>query len=169
MRLAEFSPLHRNEASGALSGLTRVRRFHQDDAHVFCTPSQVSEEIESMLHMLSLAYRVFGFGDRFELVLSTRPENYLGQVSAWDQAEASLKEALDASGKTWSLNEGDGAFYGPKIDIRLVDAMGRKHQTATIQLDFQLPERFKLEYAQPLNSGNAYEVRPGYALSLIHI
>ena len=163
MRLAEFSPLHRNEASGALSGLTRVRRFHQDDAHVFCTPSQVSEEIESMLHMLSLAYRVFGFGDRFELVLSTRPENYLGQVSAWDQAEASLKEALDASGKTWSLNEGDGAFYGPKIDIRLVDAMGRKHQTATIQLDFQLPERFKLEYAQPLNSGNAYEVRPGYA------
>lgn len=163
MRLAEFSPLHRNEASGALSGLTRVRRFHQDDAHVFCTPAQVSDEIASMLHMLSLAYRVFGFGDRFELVLSTRPDNFLGDIAAWEHAEASLKEALNASGRPWSLNEGDGAFYGPKIDIRLVDAMGRKHQTATIQLDFQLPERFQLEYAQPPNADSAREVRPGHA------
>ena len=163
MRLAEFSPLHRNEASGALSGLTRVRRFHQDDAHVFCTPAQVATEIESMLHMLSLAYRVFGFGDRFELVLSTRPPNFLGQVEAWDHAEASLKEALDASGKPWTLNEGDGAFYGPKIDIRLVDAMGRKHQTATIQLDFQLPERFGLEYATSSQVSSTEQVRPGYA------
>ncbi|KAL4399834.1 threonyl-tRNA synthetase [Malassezia pachydermatis] len=163
MRLAEFSPLHRNEASGALTGLTRVRRFHQDDAHVFCTASQVGQEIHSMLHMLSLAYRVFGFGDRFELVLSTRPENYLGQIDVWEHAEASLKQALDATGKPWSLNEGDGAFYGPKIDIRLVDAMGRKHQTATIQLDFQLPERFQLEYAQAANEPTNVQIRPGYA------
>ncbi|WFD25754.1 threonine--tRNA ligase [Malassezia nana] len=162
-RLAEFSPLHRDEASGALSGLTRVRRFHQDDAHVFCMPSQVASEIESMLHMLSLGYRVFGFGDRYELVLSTRPDNYLGDVSVWNRAEASLKQALDQCGKPWSLNEGDGAFYGPKIDIRLVDAMGRKHQTATIQLDFQLPERFQLEYAQGPQEEGAYVIRPGYA------
>ncbi|WFD22022.1 threonine--tRNA ligase [Malassezia equina] len=162
-RLAEFSPLHRNEASGALSGLTRVRRFHQDDAHVFCMPSQVSKEIESMLHMLSLGYRVFGFGNRYELVLSTRPDNFIGDISVWDRAEASLKQALDQCGKPWSLNEGDGAFYGPKIDIRLVDAMGRKHQTATIQLDFQLPERFQLEYAQAPSEEGAHEIRPGYA------
>lgn len=162
-RLAEFSPLHRNEASGALSGLTRVRRFHQDDAHVFCMPSQVAKEIESMLHMLSLGYRVFGFGNRYELVLSTRPDNFIGDISVWDRAEASLKQALDQCGKPWSLNEGDGAFYGPKIDIRLVDAMGRKHQTATIQLDFQLPERFQLEYAQAPSEEGAHEIRPGYA------
>ena len=149
LRLAEFSPLHRNEASGALTGLTRVRRFLQDDAHVFCTPAQVRSEIATMLHMLALAYRVFGFGSRFELVLSTRPERFIGEERVWAQAEAQLKDALDASGRDWTLNEGDGAFYGPKIDIRLVDAMGRKHQTATIQLDFQLPERFALEYADP--------------------
>ncbi|WFD02985.1 threonine--tRNA ligase [Malassezia obtusa] len=157
MRVAEFSPLHRNEATGALSGLTRVRRFHQDDAHVFCTPKQVSSEIQSMLRMLALAYGVFGFGNRFELVLSTRPDNYIGEIGVWDAAEASLKEALDKSGRPWSMNEGDGAFYGPKIDIRLVDAMGRKHQTATIQLDFQLPERFQLEYAL----ADPGETRPG--------
>ncbi|WFD33329.1 threonine--tRNA ligase [Malassezia cuniculi] len=166
LRLAEFGPLHRNEASGALSGLTRVRRFHQDDAHVFCAPVHVGDEIKSMLHMLALAYRVFGFGDRFELVLSTRPDNYIGDLKVWEHAEASLKAALDASGRPWALNEGDGAFYGPKIDIRLVDAMGRKHQTATIQLDFQLPERFKLEYAVPEDSPEAKGatiVRPGVA------
>lgn len=101
-----------------------------------------------MLHMLALAYRIFGFGDRFELVLSTRPDNFIGAPNIWERAESDLKAALEASGRPWSLNVGDGAFYGPKIDIRLVDAMGRKHQTATIQLDFQLPERFQLEYAQ---------------------
>lgn len=163
MRLAEFSPLHRNEASGALSGLTRVRRFHQDDAHVFCTPDQVSREIESMLRMLALAYAVFGFGDRFELVLSTRPASFLGEVARWDQAEASLTHALNASGRPWTLNEGDGAFYGPKIDIRLVDATGRKHQTATIQLDFQLPERFALEYATQDPTETTPGLRPGHA------
>lgn len=149
IRYAEFSPLHRNEASGALTGLTRVRRFHQDDAHVFCRPDQVATEINSMLAMLTSAYDTFGFSS-FDLVLSTRPaESSIGSIEEWDRAEAGLREALDASGRTWELNEGDGAFYGPKIDIRLVDGQGRRHQTATIQLDFQLPRRFDLTYADP--------------------
>lgn len=149
IRYAEFSPLHRNEASGALTGLTRVRRFHQDDAHVFCRPDQVASEIECMLTMLTSAYDTFGFSS-FELVLSTRPtESFIGEVEEWERAETGLKAALDASGRRWELNEGDGAFYGPKIDIRLVDGQGRRHQTATIQLDFQLPRRFDLSYADP--------------------
>ncbi|KAJ1033933.1 hypothetical protein NDA16_000141 [Ustilago loliicola] len=149
IRYAEFSPLHRNEASGALTGLTRVRRFHQDDAHVFCRPDQIASEINSMLAMLTSAYDTFGFSS-FELVLSTRPhDSYIGTLEEWDRAEASLRSALDASGRSWQLNEGDGAFYGPKIDIRLVDGQGRRHQTATIQLDFQLPRRFDLTYADP--------------------
>ncbi|WFD05363.1 threonine--tRNA ligase [Malassezia vespertilionis] len=163
LRLAEFSPLHRNEASGALSGLTRVRRFHQDDAHVFCTADQVGTEIQAMLHMLALAYGVFGFGNRFELVLSTRPDNFIGDIGLWEQAEDSLKQALEKSGRAWALNQGDGAFYGPKIDIRLVDAMGRKHQTATIQLDFQLPERFQLEYAVPEGGSEGQGTHTGHA------
>ncbi|CAD6915493.1 unnamed protein product [Tilletia controversa] len=147
IRYAEFSPLHRNEPSGSLSGLTRVRRFHQDDAHVFCTPQQVSAEILSMLSMLRSAYTTFGFPtSALELVLSTRPEQSIGSREEWDKAEDALRAALDASALTWSPNEGDGAFYGPKIDVRLVDALGRKHQTATIQLDFQLPRRFELHF-----------------------
>lgn len=145
VRFAEFSPLHRNEASGALTGLTRVRRFHQDDAHVFCAVSQVKAEIDSMLVMLQNAYNLFGF-PQFELALSTRPENYIGSLDEWADAEKQLQDALDSSGLAWTLNEGDGAFYGPKIDVRLIDAMGRRHQTATIQLDFQLPQRFDLKY-----------------------
>ena len=148
LRLAEFGPLHRNESSGSLSGLTRVRRFHQDDAHVFCTPEQVSGEIKSMLQMLTGAYRAFGFS-QVELVLSTRPSQHIGELVEWDKAEAALRDALDHSGRSWSINEGDGAFYGPKIDCRLVDAAGKKHQTATIQLDFQLPRRFELRYNDP--------------------
>lgn len=148
IRYAEFSPLHRNEASGALTGLTRVRRFHQDDAHVFCRFDQIFGEIASMLTMLREAYTLFGFAE-FELVLSTRPPQFLGELSEWDRAEDALRSALDESGLAWTLNEADGAFYGPKIDIRLVDASGRRHQTATIQLDFQLPRRFGLRYVQP--------------------
>ncbi|CCF50576.1 hypothetical protein NDA11_005895 [Ustilago hordei] len=149
IRYAEFSPLHRNEASGALTGLTRVRRFHQDDAHVFCRPDQVATEINSMLAMLTSAYDTFGFSS-FELVLSTRPhDSYIGTLEEWDKAESGLRSALNSSGRPWQLNEGDGAFYGPKIDIRLVDGQGRRHQTATIQLDFQLPRRFELSYADP--------------------
>ncbi|KDN40162.1 threonyl-tRNA synthetase [Tilletiaria anomala UBC 951] len=158
LRLAEFGPLHRNESSGSLSGLTRVRRFHQDDAHVFCTPYQVSGEIQSMLKMLTNAYRTFGF-EQIELVLSTRPAQFIGEVAEWEKAEDSLRQALDACGRAWSTNEGDGAFYGPKIDCRLVDAAGRKHQTATIQLDFQLPRRFELRYANPVSAdGSGYSM-----------
>ena len=149
IRYADFSPLHRNEVSGALSGLTRVRRFHQDDGHIFCRPSQVREEIERTLEFVGMVYGTFELGP-YKLVLSTRPkESYIGKVEEWDRAEAQLKEALDRSGREWELNEGDGAFYGPKIDIILRDSDGKEHQTATIQLDFQLPQRFALEYQAP--------------------
>jgi threonyl-tRNA synthetase len=144
LRFADFGVLHRNEASGALTGLTRVRRFQQDDAHIFCMPSQVESEIESCLQFLQHVYGVFGFS--FELNLSTRPKNFLGEIATWDKAEAALKKALDAFGHPWKLNPEDGAFYGPKIDITIKDALNRSHQCATIQLDFQLPIRFDLEY-----------------------
>ncbi|EEB06197.1 cytoplasmic threonine-tRNA ligase Trs1 [Schizosaccharomyces japonicus yFS275] len=144
-RCADFGVLHRNEFSGALTGLTRVRRFQQDDAHIFCRPDQVRSEIENCFDFLKYVYGVFGF--TFHLELSTRPEEkYLGDLETWNKAEAQLKAALDASGYEWELNEGDGAFYGPKIDITVFDALKRQHQCATIQLDFQLPERFELEF-----------------------
>lgn len=149
IRYADFSPLHRNEVSGSLSGLTRVRRFHQDDGHIFCRPSQVREEIERTLDFVGMVYGTFELGP-YKLVLSTRPKkSYIGKVEEWDRAEAQLKEALDRSGREWETNEGDGAFYGPKIDIILRDSDGKEHQTATIQLDFQLPQRFALEYQAP--------------------
>eukprot|EP00911_Craspedida_sp_UC1_P001270 UC1_evm1s957 len=144
LRFADFGVLHRNELAGALTGLTRVRRFQQDDAHIFCMPSQIEEEIEGAIKFLEAVYDVFGF--TFELHLSTRPEKYLGEIKTWDFAEKSLSNALDKSGHKWSLNPGDGAFYGPKIDIKIRDAIKRQHQCATIQLDFQLPIRFDLTY-----------------------
>ncbi|KAI9752236.1 MAG: protein transporter tim10 [Chaenotheca gracillima] len=149
IRYADFSPLHRNEVSGALSGLTRVRRFHQDDGHIFCTPSQVEDEISSTLDFVGLVYNTFNLPP-FKLVLSTRPEkDFIGTAEEWERAEKSLKGALDRSGRDWTLNKGDGAFYGPKIDIILKDSDGKEHQTATIQLDFQLPQRFGLSYIAP--------------------
>ncbi|KAJ4397293.1 threonyl-tRNA synthetase [Gnomoniopsis smithogilvyi] len=149
IRYADFSPLHRNEVSGALSGLTRVRRFHQDDGHIFCRPSQIEEEIRQTLAFVAEAYKTFHLGP-YRLVLSTRPdEHFIGTLADWDQAENALKSALDATGQPWTLNKGDGAFYGPKIDIILKDSDGKEHQTATIQLDFQLPKRFELEYEAP--------------------
>jgi len=149
IRYADFSPLHRNEVSGALSGLTRVRRFHQDDGHIFCRPSQIREEISKTLEFVQLTYGVLGLGP-YRLALSTRPkDHFIGSIEEWDNAEAALRESLDTSGQTWTLNEGDGAFYGPKIDIILKDSDGKEHQTATIQLDFQLPKRFELEYQAP--------------------
>ncbi|KAA8904542.1 hypothetical protein FN846DRAFT_779611 [Sphaerosporella brunnea] len=148
VRYADFSPLHRNENSGSLSGLTRVRRFHQDDGHIFCRPIQIAQEISSTLQFIETAYRVFHLPTP-ELVLSTRPDNYIGDLEEWNRAEAALKQVLDASGQPWTLNEGDGAFYGPKIDIMIEDSDGKKHQTATVQLDFQLPRRFGLEYTAP--------------------
>ncbi|XP_020270441.1 threonine--tRNA ligase, mitochondrial 1 [Asparagus officinalis] len=145
LRLADFGVLHRNELSGALSGLTRVRRFQQDDAHIFCMESQIKDEVKSVLDFISYAYKIFGF--TFDLELSTRPEKYLGDIETWDKAEDALKEALNEFGKPWQINEGDGAFYGPKIDIGVFDALKRKFQCATLQLDFQLPDRFQLSYA----------------------
>lgn len=144
LRLADFGVLHRNEFSGALSGLTRVRRFQQDDAHIFCAKTQIMEEIRGVLGLMSDVYAIFDL--RFELRLSTRPEKFLGEIETWNNAEEQLKQALDAFGQPWSTNEGDGAFYGPKIDVTLLDALGRKHQCATIQLDFNLPQRFDLSY-----------------------
>ncbi|KAL0096834.1 threonyl-tRNA synthetase [Phycomyces blakesleeanus] len=146
IRLADFSPLHRNEASGALSGLTRVRRFHQDDAHIFCTNEQIASEITSCLEFVDYVYGAFKF-PHYDLTLSTRPESsYIGTIEEWDTAEGALKQALEATGRPWSIKEGDGAFYGPKIDIMIKDSSGKSHQTATIQLDFQLPQRFGLKY-----------------------
>ena len=125
LRFADFGVLHRNEISGALSGLTRVRRFQQDDAHHFCSEDQLMDEISDCLDFLDHIYGIFGF--KFKLELSTRPDKKLGHDSLWDKAEQSLKEALDKFGKPWTLNPGDGAFYGPKIDIQVEDALNRLH------------------------------------------
>jgi len=144
IRLADFGVLHRNELSGALTGLTRVRRFQQDDAHIFCAPNQVKDEITNALAFMQTVYGIFGF--EFSLELSTRPDKYLGELSQWEEAEKQLGEALNGFGKAWKLNPGDGAFYGPKIDIHISDALKRRHQCATIQLDFQLPIRFSLQF-----------------------
>ncbi|KAJ6219892.1 hypothetical protein RDWZM_005704 [Blomia tropicalis] len=144
-RFADFGVLHRNELSGALSGLTRVRRFQQDDAHIFCAMDQVKQEIAGALDFLNSIYSLFGF--TFDLSLSTRPDGFLGTIEDWDNAEKALAEALDASNFKWKLNPGDGAFYGPKIDITINDALRRPFQCATIQLDFQLPIRFNLAYS----------------------
>ncbi|KAF9430245.1 54S ribosomal protein L39, mitochondrial [Podila epigama] len=146
IRYADFSALHRNESTGSLSGLTRVRRFHQDDAHIFCTRDQIFQEIKSTLSFVKTVYKTFKFPS-YELALSTRPlSGFIGTVEEWDAAENALRQALDQSGQAWTINEGDGAFYGPKIDILVRDALDRRHQTATIQLDFQLPQRFGLQF-----------------------
>lgn len=144
IRYADFGVLHRNELSGALSGLTRVRRFCQDDAHHFCDPSQIMDEVMTVLDFLEHVYGLFGF--KFELELSTRPEKRLGDEELWDKAESALEAALNKFGKPWKLNAGDGAFYGPKIDVKVYDALKRAHQCGTVQLDFQLPIRFNLQY-----------------------
>jgi threonyl-tRNA synthetase len=144
IRFHEQTPLHRNEASGVLSGLTRVRQFSQDDAHCFVMQDQIGEEVERLLRLVQ---RVYGdFGLRYEAKLGTRPPDFLGQVETWNHAEAQLRAALDRAGMPYVLNEGDGAFYGPKIDFEVTDAIGRKWQCATIQLDYQMPERFDLKY-----------------------
>ncbi|KAM9782804.1 threonine--tRNA ligase 1, cytoplasmic [Neosynchiropus ocellatus] len=144
LRWADFGALHRNELSGTLGGLTRVRRFCQDDAHIFCIPEQLQEEIVACLDFVKSVYQVFGF--TFHCLLSTRPTPCLGEPEQWDDAEQQLERSLQHFGERWELNPGDGAFYGPKIDIQIKDAIGRQHQCATIQLDFQLPIRFNLQY-----------------------
>ncbi len=144
IRYHEQTPLHRNEASGVLSGLTRVRQFAQDDGHCFVMESQIGDEVELALRLMQRVYTDMGL--RYSVKLSTRPEDFLGEVATWDRAEAALKAALEAAGQPYELNEGDGAFYGPKIDFDVMDAIGRKWQCATIQLDYQIPERFDLKY-----------------------
>ena len=144
MRIHDQGVLHRNELSGALSGLTRVRQFCQDDAHIFCMESQIEDEVTALLGLVERIYTAFDMG--YSIKLSTRPEKYMGDLEVWDKAEQSLRNALEASGQEYSINEGDGAFYGPKIDFEVLDAIGRAFQCATIQLDFQLPKRFDLTY-----------------------
>jgi len=144
LRFHEQTPLHRNEASGVLTGLTRVRQFSQDDAHCFVTEEQIGSEVEALLRLVQ---RVYGdFGLQFVAKLSTRPAEFLGEIATWDHAEASLRRALDTAGQPYTINEGDGAFYGPKIDFDITDAIGRKWQCATIQLDYEMPQRFGLKY-----------------------
>ena len=145
LRYADFARLHRFERSGVLAGLTRVRSFAQDDAHIFCAPEDIEAEVGSVLQMISEVYRVFGFED-VRFYLSTRPEKRLGADETWDKAEAALAGALKGNGIDFDVNHADGAFYGPKIDFVVQDALRREWQLATIQLDFMLPERFGLTY-----------------------
>jgi threonyl-tRNA synthetase len=144
MRIHDQGVLHRDELRGALSGLTRVRQFCQDDAHIFCTEEQIESEVASLLDLVKRIYTAFDLG--FKVKLSTRPEKKLGDDALWDQAEGALIQAMKGAGVEYELNEGDGAFYGPKIDFDVLDALGRDFQCATIQLDFQLPRRFDLSY-----------------------
>jgi threonyl-tRNA synthetase len=144
IRFAEQTPLHRNEASGVLSGLTRVRQFSQDDGHCFIMESQIASEVEALIRLIQSVYGDFGLA--YTAKLSTRPEKFIGEMAMWDHAEAALKEGLEKSGQAFTINAGDGAFYGPKIDFDITDAIGRKWQCGTIQLDYVAPERFDLKY-----------------------
>ena len=144
LRMAELGTVYRKEKSGALSGLTRVQGFTQDDAHIFCTPEQLVDEINEIIDFVADTMDIFNM--KFEVELSTRPESYVGEIENWNRAEAGLKEAMDRRGMKYDINEGDGAFYGPKIDFKVKDAIGRTWQCATIQLDFNLPERFDIKY-----------------------
>ena len=150
MRVAEFGVLHRNELAGALSGATRVRQFCQDDAHIFCAEDQIYDEIVSLMAMIDQTYSMLGLS--YELELSTRPDDFMGAPELWDRAEAMLQQALDNRGEPYRVHEGDGAFYGPKIDIQVRDCLGRSWQCGTVQLDFQLPRRFELTYTARDNS-----------------
>jgi threonyl-tRNA synthetase len=151
LRLADFGRLHRYEKSGVTAGLTRVRTFCQDDAHLFCTPEQIETEIKRTVNMILRTYELFGFDD-IKIALSTRPEKKTGSEELWDTAEAALKKVLDSMGQPYEVNPGDGAFYGPKIDFRVRDALKRYHQLGTIQLDFNMPDRFDLNYTASDNS-----------------
>lgn len=144
LRVAELGKVHRHEASGTLHGLFRVRVFTQDDAHIFMLPSQIEDEVKNVLGIVDELYSVFGFDYKFEL--STMPDDHIGDEKVWQIAENALEGALKSAGKEYKLNPKDGAFYGPKIDIKIEDALGRKWQCGTIQLDMQLPKRFNLEY-----------------------
>jgi threonyl-tRNA synthetase len=150
LRFYDQGVLHRQEASGVLSGLTRVRQFSQDDAHCFITEDQIGEEVERLLSLIGRVYGDFGLDHRMEL--STRPDDYLGEIETWNHAETQLKSALQAHGTPFVISEGDGSFYGPKIDVHVTDAIGRRWQCATIQLDYMMPQRFNLKYTGSDNS-----------------
>lgn len=150
LRVYEAQTLHRNELSGTLNGMLRVRQFAQDDAHIFVSKDQIEEEILSIIRLINKIYGTFQLTE-YRPKLSTRPENFMGGSELWDEAEAALKQALEKSGLPYTIKEGDGAFYGPKIDFDVVDALGRTWQCATIQLDFQLPRRFELGYVDSQN------------------
>ncbi len=147
IRSAEMGVVHRHELSGALHGMMRVRCFTQDDAHLYMTPEQIPQEIEGVIDLVDRIYKVFNFPYRVEL--STRPDDFMGEIEQWDTATEALRQALERKGVEYRVNEGDGAFYGPKIDFHLIDSIGRTWQCATLQLDFQMPERFELEYTGP--------------------
>ncbi|MED0987213.1 threonine--tRNA ligase [Bacillus paramycoides] len=149
IRMCEFGQVHRHEFSGALNGLLRVRTFCQDDAHLFVTPEQIEDEIKSVLAQIDYVYKTFGF--EYEVELSTRPEDSMGDDKLWEQAEAALENVLQSLNYKYRLNEGDGAFYGPKIDFHIKDALNRSHQCGTVQLDFQMPEKFDLNYIDENN------------------
>ena len=152
LRLAEVTTLYRNEKSGTLHGLTRVRSLSQDDTHIFVRPDQIFSEISELLSKIKNIYTIFGLKID-EIHLSTRPESFLGEKATWDEAEANLKKALENANLEYKINEGDGAFYGPKIDVKVKDAIGRQWQLATIQLDYQLPQRFDLKYTDKDGQG----------------
>ncbi|SFL07411.1 threonine--tRNA ligase [Halanaerobium salsuginis] len=144
IRMAEMGLVHRHEMSGVLHGLMRVRSFTQDDAHIYCLPEQIEEELIGVMDLVDTIYSTFGF--KYKVELSTKPEKAMGSDELWDQATAALKNAIDKNGLEYEINEGDGAFYGPKIDFHLEDCLGRTWQCGTIQLDFQMPERFEMTY-----------------------
>ncbi len=155
LRIAEFGLVHRHELSGVLSGLFRVRAFTQDDAHIFCREDQIKEEIKKLLKIIDRIYTILGF--KYKVFLSTRPEKFMGKLELWEKAENALKEALEEAGVKYKINEGEGAFYGPKIDVEVEDALGREWQCATIQVDFQMPEKFELTY---MGEDGTYNHRP---------
>jgi threonyl-tRNA synthetase len=144
LRYYTTDALHRNEASGSLGGLTRVRQFEQDDSHIYLMEEQVTEEVLRIFELMKIAYGAFGL--EWEATFSTRPEQRIGDDALWDRAESLLRRSLDEMGLKWTLNPGDGAFYGPKIDMLVTDSLGRKWQTCTIQLDYAAPERFDLAF-----------------------
>ena len=154
IRMSEFGQVHRHEFSGALNGMLRVRSFCQDDAHIFVRPDQIEQEIAAALKLIDEVYSTFGF--EYSIELSTRPEKYMGNEELWNEAEGALKNVLNKLNYKYQINEGDGAFYGPKIDIHIKDALNRSHQCATVQLDYQMPEKFDLSYVDAQNQ----KVRP---------
>jgi threonyl-tRNA synthetase len=151
LRLFELGTVYRYERSGVVHGLLRARGFTQDDSHIFCAVDQIGAELQNLLDFVLMVLRDFGF-EEFEAELSTRPEKYVGEIELWDLATAALAKSLETAGLSYDIAEGEGAFYGPKIDVHIKDAIGRKWQLSTIQVDFSTPERFEIEYTSAENT-----------------